>query len=119
MSDPQKEPIFIKVVITSDVYDQLDNFKRDWKGKNPEDVLVRVETGNSRSKEQEFTLSEFLEALGLEDADEEIKPCQTCGGTGQVTTMEPVYPGESHTAPIGTARCPDCNPGPTHDRDED
>lgn len=35
--------------------------------------------------------------------------CSTCGGTGEITTMETVYAGEPHTAPIGTARCPDCN----------
>lgn len=41
------------------------------------------------------------------DEDEEV--CPTCGGTGEVTTMETVYAGEPHTAPVGTGRCPDCN----------
>lgn len=36
--------------------------------------------------------------------------CRTCGGLGEVTTMEQVYSGEPHIAPIGTQNCPDCNP---------
>lgn len=31
--------------------------------------------------------------------------CDICGGTGEVTTMEPVYAGEPHTAPVGSRRC--------------
>lgn len=31
--------------------------------------------------------------------------CEFCGGTGEVTTMEQVYAGEPHMAPIGTATC--------------
>lgn len=31
--------------------------------------------------------------------------CEFCGGTGEVETMERVYPGEPIMAPIGTARC--------------
>lgn len=38
------------------------------------------------------------------------KICSTCDGSREVTTMERVYPGEPHEAPIGTARCPDCSP---------
>ena len=34
--------------------------------------------------------------------------CRTCDGTGEVTTMEAVYAGEPHMAPIGTGKCPDC-----------
>lgn len=36
--------------------------------------------------------------------------CRTCGGTGEVRTMEQVYAGEPHMADVGTGRCPDCNP---------
>jgi len=31
--------------------------------------------------------------------------CADCGGTGEVTTMERVYPNEPHMAPIGTMNC--------------
>lgn len=31
--------------------------------------------------------------------------CPDCGGTGEVTVMERVYPNEPHMAPIGTAKC--------------
>lgn len=31
--------------------------------------------------------------------------CADCLGTGEVTTMEQVYAGEPHTAPIGTQKC--------------
>ena len=31
--------------------------------------------------------------------------CADCLGTGEVTTMETVYAGEPHQAPIGTRRC--------------
>lgn len=34
--------------------------------------------------------------------------CQTCGGTGEVSKMEAVYPGEPHMADVGTQPCPDC-----------
>lgn len=34
--------------------------------------------------------------------------CAECYGTGEVTTMEYVYAGEPHQAPIGTAPCPVC-----------
>lgn len=31
--------------------------------------------------------------------------CDECGGVGEVTTQEPVYAGEPHTANIGTRKC--------------
>jgi hypothetical protein len=52
------------------------------------------------------------ERLNEENNDE---VSETCGGTGEVTTMETVYPGEPHQAPIGTAPCPDCSPEPDYD----
>lgn len=33
------------------------------------------------------------------------KVCEFCGGSGEVETMEYVYPGEPHMAPIGTQKC--------------
>ena len=34
--------------------------------------------------------------------------CQTCRGTGEVATMERVYPNEPHMADVGSGPCPDC-----------
>lgn len=31
--------------------------------------------------------------------------CEMCEDTGEVTVDEQVYPGEPHTAPIGTRKC--------------
>lgn len=46
-------------------------------------------------------LSEEEELL----AEESEEICEWCGGTGEVTTMEQVYPGEPHMADIGTRKC--------------
>lgn len=35
----------------------------------------------------------------------EDEECEYCGGTGEITTWEQVWPGEPHTAPIGTQTC--------------
>lgn len=45
----------------------------------------------------------------LIDAKEEEEVCETCGGTGEITTMERVYANEPIEAPIGSAPCPDCS----------
>lgn len=34
-----------------------------------------------------------------------VEVCAECLGTGEVTTMEAVYPNEPHQAPIGTKPC--------------
>ena len=39
---------------------------------------------------------------------EEEEVCATCGGTGEVSAMERVYPGEPHMADVGSRPCPDC-----------
>lgn len=31
--------------------------------------------------------------------------CSDCGGTGEVNTYEPVYPGEPHYADVGVKKC--------------
>jgi hypothetical protein len=36
---------------------------------------------------------------------EYIEICEVCEGTGEYTTMEKVWAGEPHEAPIGTAHC--------------
>lgn len=106
---PEREVAFMKIVITKDIYQKLNDFKDKWSGQKVSDVKVRVNVSDVRAIEVELTMSEFLEALGLEDANELIKPCDTCGGSGEVSTMEAVYPGESHTADIGSQSCPDCS----------
>lgn len=47
--------------------------------------------------------------IDSDQTDEEEEVCETCGGSGVVTTMEAVYPNEPHMAPIGEENCPDCN----------
>lgn len=44
----------------------------------------------------------------LEESDIKVEfeiVCEHCLGEGEVTTMEQVWPGEPHTAPIGTRKC--------------
>lgn len=36
------------------------------------------------------------------------KLCEECNGFGEVNTMESVYPGEPHMAPIGSEVCDNC-----------
>lgn len=55
----------------------------------------------------------------VEEEKEEEDVCSTCGGSGEVSTMEAVYPGEPHMAPVGTSPCPDCRPGPDNDENQD
>lgn len=117
--NPLREPTYIKIVISEDVYAKLDEFKKAWKGTEVVDVSVRVQMPGGKAKEVSLTMSEFLEALGLEEADEAIKPCQTCDGTGEVSKMGPVYAGEPHMADVDTEPCPDCRPPrEPEDRDE-
>lgn len=55
----------------------------------------------------------------MANKNKEEEVCQTCGGTGEVSTMERVYPGEPHMADVGTDRCPDCNMPDEDDYDGD
>jgi RecJ-like exonuclease len=41
----------------------------------------------------------------LECEVDEIEVCEHCDGTGEVSVDEQVYPGEPHTASIGTRKC--------------
>lgn len=106
MAEPVKEAAYLKIVITPDVYSKLDKFKRDLKGADVSDVVVSVAVGNGHAHEQHFSMSEFLEALGLEDADKEIKPCDECGGIGEhveVSTDE--YENGNIMRGVGSAMC--------------
>lgn len=45
--------------------------------------------------------------------------CEECGGTGEVTVMEIVYPNEPHMAPIGSEVCEVCGGTGYVDSDEE
>lgn len=44
------------------------------------------------------------------DLEEEIEDetCSECGGTGEVSIMESVWPNEPYTADVGSQACPSC-----------
>lgn len=61
-----------------------------------------------------YDLEEHYKPLNEKDrpSDDQINEmiekkfaCELCEDTGEVTTMERVYPNEPHTAPIGTEKC--------------
>ena len=52
----------------------------------------------------ERDIEEIAKANGA-DLEKEDLECEFCGGTGEVTVDEYVYPGEPHTAPIGSKHC--------------
>lgn len=108
----QREVGFLKIIVTADVHEKVRAFREKWASqgvKEVSDVIISVEIGNGKAAEARMTISEFLEAVGLEDADEAIRPCETCGGEGKVAALEQVYPGEPHVAEIGETDCPDCH----------
>lgn len=112
---PKREIAFMKIVITADVYAKLADFKAKWKseGEKAADVLIRVETGNGQAHEQEFSMSEFLDAIGFEEANEAIKPCEICGGSGELE-----IPAENRGGSIvgpDIRPCTGCSPYPQHD----
>lgn len=47
------------------------------------------------------------------------KVCETCGGYGEVRTMEYVWAGEPHMADIGSAPCPECSPPKGREEDRE
>ena len=116
--EPEKEPVFLKIIITKDVYAKIEDFKKKWPGQQTTDVVVRVNINDNHANEQEFTMSEFLGALGLADADTDIKPCETCGGTGEVATDEDDGNGHSMRG-VGTSKCPDCLTEPDNESDDE
>lgn len=75
----------------------------DYEDMSPEEVMrTAIGALNSFAKQNSITWHSDL-------------PCQECGGTGEVSTMERVYNNEPHMADVGTAPCPACRPP----RDED
>lgn len=117
MGEPIKEPVFLKLVITADVYKKIDDFKAKWPGVKTAEVMVRVEVGDGHAHETECSMDELLSLLGFEDAMELIKPCATCNGEGTVATDE--SDGEGHyMRGVGEAKCPDCLPETDNDADD-
>lgn len=65
--------------------------------------LTKMEENTNETKIEYPEIESTNELPDLPDVEDEV--CEFCGGTGEVTTMEQVYPGEPHYAPIGTQRC--------------
>lgn len=107
MAEPIRQPVFLQLEITADVYKKMDEFKAKWPGLSPTEVMVRVHIAEGHSHEMEYTMQEFLEALGFEDAVQDLKPCEVCNGEGKVATDE--SDGEGHIMQgVGEADCPHC-----------
>lgn len=69
-----------------------------------------IKHGNSTFTEVHTDLNEAI-VLVTEKFLEAYPPvCRTCGGTGEVSSMERVYANEPHMADVGTQPCPDCHP---------
>lgn len=60
---------------------------------------------------QKDFIRERMEVVATKAIEMAKDYCETCGNTGEVRTMEAVYPGEPHMADVGTGPCPDCRPG--------
>jgi hypothetical protein len=54
-------------------------------------------------EKDEFDIWDCCQKCSKRCETEEV--CAVCHGTGEVRTMEEVYPGEPHTAPIGSQKC--------------
>jgi len=70
---PTREPAFMKIVITPDVFEKVKAFKESWEGTQVEEVKLRAELGNGTAHEVTLTMEEFLEAVGLGVAAKIIK----------------------------------------------
>jgi hypothetical protein len=114
---PTNSGAYMKIVITKDVYAKIADMKEKLKGQHIDDVVVSVQVSDTQAHDVQLSMSDFLDMLGLADANDLIKPCDTCGGSGEVSVMEPVYQGEPHMADTGTASCPECSAG--HEEVED
>lgn len=70
----EKEPIFLGITLSSDIYKQLESFKERWQGVEIQEVCIRVEVGHGKAKEAIMTLTEFLTGVGQETAAKNIRP---------------------------------------------
>lgn len=71
----EKDPVFLKITITPDIYRQIRDFKAKWRRHNIEasELMLRIEMGGGRAVEAITTLSLFMEALGLKKEDNQLK----------------------------------------------
>lgn len=72
MAKPEREPVFLKVIITRDVHERIAEFKDRWSEYETKEVVVRVETGEGQAYEFGSDLQEFLSRLGLEEAGRKL-----------------------------------------------
>jgi phosphatidylethanolamine-binding protein (PEBP) family uncharacterized protein len=93
---PEKERVYT-IEINLDSTDEVDlSHFLHW-------VAEDIEAGRLKYGKKEYANQNNVE--GSVVLKEEMR-CTECNGTGEITTMERVYPGEPHTAPVGTAACP-------------
>lgn len=92
---------FLHIQLSNDTLEKAQKHLKDFSDAPPS-LEVREVVIQYRGQEVDMTMAEFIEAVGLE------LPCQTCNGTGEVSKMAPVYPGEPHMADVDTGPCPDC-----------
>mgnify|MGYP001596288822 CR=1 FL=1 len=71
MPKPEREVAFMKILITRDVYQKMQDFKELWADapevKKIEEVVIVVQLGE-HDHEIKLTLAQFLDRLGLSDA---------------------------------------------------
>ena len=84
-------------------------------GKN-EDGFYTDFLGNGRRLGRNMAIVRKLVEAGLEKgsitkltATLKAEVCETCGGTGEVATLDSVYRNEPHQALVGSQPCPDCS----------
>lgn len=100
---PQGIMAYLAIVVGEDAFEKAERFTYEMRDapsvSGPREVVVAF-----RGEKVEMTMREFLETLGFENL-----PCERCGGTGEVDTVEAVNPGEPEVvAPVGTGKCPEC-----------
>ncbi len=62
---PQAEPVFLKIVITKDVKEKIETFRRAWGGEEVMEVMIRVEGKDGHAYEIGGSMREFLNMVGL------------------------------------------------------
>lgn len=85
---------------------------------NKECRNIGKEDGDYYNGEYGKSPEKIAELLAKGVIREEVEyDCEICQDTGEVDTMESVYPGEPHQAPIGTQKC-ECRLRDPDDYDE-
>jgi len=75
-------------------------------------LTIKIDIELATTSDVENKLNDIIESVGLGYVKGEgwellgESECEDCGGTGEITVNEPVYPDAgSPTAPIGTRKC--------------